>query len=172
MLSVLRQLFNLCLLRAGPQDLPGDPRLPLWLAGGYAMVGGLVLSSEVSFGEGVAQAALDAVLLAAFAWLVLRVRERPERFNQTYAALVGINLVIALLSWPLFAMAPGEVGATLSPAQLGLLAVLVWNLIAQGQALRSALDTSAGIGLLLAFVYFLLASLLLAAVFPSEASAT
>ncbi|MEW6765819.1 MAG: hypothetical protein AB1344_08555 [Pseudomonadota bacterium] len=172
MLTVLRQLFHLCLLRGGPQDLPGDPRLPLWLAAGYALVGGMVLFSEVGFAEGMAQAALDAVLLAGFTWLVLRFKDFPERFNQTYAALVGINLVIALLSWPLFAMAPAEVAANgLSPAQIGLLVVLLWNLVAQGQVLRSAIESSAGLGLFLAFIYFLLASLTLAVLFPGESPA-
>ncbi|MEW6444828.1 MAG: hypothetical protein AB1479_02170 [Pseudomonadota bacterium] len=172
MYTLPRQLLDLCLLRVGPQELPGDARLPLWLALAYVLVGGIVLSAENGFGEGMAQAALDAALLAVFVLSILRVRERPQRFNQTYAALMGINLVIALVSWPLLVISTDQVAATLSPAQMGLLAVLVWNLIAQGQVLRSALDTSAGVGLLLAFVYFLLTSLLLVALFPGEAPVT
>ncbi len=170
--AVLHQLFAICLLRAGPQDLPVDPRLPVWLAGAYALVGGMVLSSRLSFAEGVAQAGLDALLLAAFAWGVLRFRGFPERFIQTYAALLGVNLLLALLSWPLFAMAPLDPAATqLSAAQIGLLVALLWTLIAQGQVLRSALELGAGLGLLLAFAYFIAASLIIAAVFPAGAPA-
>lgn len=170
--AVLHQIFAICLLRAGPQDLPADSRLPIWLAAAYVVVGGLVLSSEVGFGEGAAQAGLDALLLAGFTWALLRFRGFSERFNQTYAALVGINLLLALLSWPLFAMAPMDPAATqLNFAQIGLLLALLWTLIAQGQVLRSALELGAGLGLLLAFVYFILASLVIAAAFPGGAPA-
>lgn len=166
--AVIHQLFAICLLRAGPQDLPGDPRLPVWLSAAYAVVGGMVLAPEVGFAEGAAQAGLDALLLAGFNWALLRVREAPERFNQTYAALVGINLLLSLLSWPLFAMAPmGPTSTQLSFAQVGLVIALLWTMIAQGQVIRSAIESTAGVGLLLAFVYFLLASLVIAAVFPS-----
>ncbi len=165
---VLQQLFAICLLRAGPQDLPADARLPLWLAAAYVVVGGWVLSSELGFGVGAAQAGADALLLAAFTWALLRFRGFSSRFNQTYAALVGINLLLALLSWPLFAMAPMDPAATpLSLPQIGLVVALLWTMIAQGQVIRSAIETTAGIGLLLAFVYFILASLFIAAVFPS-----
>ena len=96
----------------------------------------------------------------------------PRRFIQTYAALLGVNLLLALLSWPLFAMAPMDPAATtLSAAQIGLLVVLLWTLIAQGQVLRSALELGAGLGLLLAFTYFIVASLIIVAVCPSGAPA-
>ncbi|MGK0674626.1 MAG: hypothetical protein ABWU16_08220 [Halothiobacillaceae bacterium] len=172
MLALLHQFLAICLLRAGPQDLPVHPRLPIGLAGAYVLVGGMVLASQLSFAEGAAQAGLDALLLAAFVWGVLRFRGFPERFIQTYAALLGVNLLLTLLSWPLFAMAPLDPASTrLSAAQVGLLLVLLWTLIAQGQIWRSALEVGAGLGLLLAFAYFMVASLIIAAVFPAAAPA-
>jgi drug/metabolite transporter superfamily protein YnfA len=169
---LLRQLIALCLLRIGPQDLPGNPRLLWILAASYILSGGLMFMDKDGFATGMMQAALDAVLLAGFVWVALRVREHPERFNQTYAAMMGINLVITLLSWPVVSAAPIEVVANeLHPAQIGLLALLVWNLIAQGQVLRRALDTSAGVGLLLVFIYFMLSSLTIAALFSGSAPA-
>lgn len=168
MFAVLQQLLAIAVLRAGPQDLPVDPRLPIWLAGAYALLGGVVLSPQLSFAEGVAQAGLDAVLLAAFAWGVLRFRGFRERFIQTYAALLGVSLVLTLLSWPLLAMAPLDPeAANWGAAQVGLLLALLWSLIAQGQILRSALEVGAGLGLLLAFAYFIVASLIIAAMFPA-----
>lgn len=172
MFAFLQQLLAIALLRAGPQDLPADPQLPLGLAAAYALVGGMVLSAELGFGLGMAQAGLDALLLAGFTLGVLKVRGYPERFLQTYTALLGVNLLLALLSWPLIGLTPIEPeAARLSLAQIGLLVALLWSLVAQGQVLRTALETGAGVGLLLAFVYFLVASLVLANVFPAGASA-
>lgn len=167
-MGLLRQLIELCLLRIGPEDLPGDARLPWLLAAGYAFSGGLIFMQEDGFVAGMMQAALDALMLAGFVWVALRVREHPERFTQTYAAMVGVSLVISLLSWPVISMAPTEVWANeLHPAQIGLLALLVWSLIAQGQVLRRALETSAGVGLLLVFLYFMVSSLTIASLFSA-----
>jgi hypothetical protein len=169
---LLRQLIALCLLRIGPEDLPGNARLPWLLAAGYALSGGLMFMADEGFAVGMAQAAVDAALLAGFVWGALKVREHPERFTQTYAAMVGISLVISLLSWPVMSAAPSEVVANeLHPAQIGLLALLVWSLIAQGQVLRRALDASAGVGLLLVFLYFMVSSLVIAALFSGSAPA-
>ncbi|HES75632.1 MAG TPA: hypothetical protein ENO09_01340 [bacterium] len=171
-MGLLRQLIELCLLRIGPEDLPGDARLPWFLAAGYVLSGGLLFMADEGFAAGMMQAALDAALLAGFVWAALKMREHPERFNQTYAALMGISLVISLLSWPLFSAAPAEIAANeLHPAQIGLLALLLWSLIAQGQVLRRALEVSAGMGLLLIFVYFMLSSLTIAALFSGSGPA-
>ena len=170
-MGLLRQLIQLCLLRIGPEDLPGDARLPWVLAAGYVLSGGLLFMAEEGFASGMMQAALDAALLAGFVWAALKMREHPARFNQTYAALMGVSLVISLLSWPLLSAVPTEVAAAneLHPAQIGLLALLLWSLVAQGQILRRALEVSAGMGLLLVFVYFMLSSLTIAAIFSGSA---
>ena len=171
-MGLLRQLLELCLLRIGPEDLPGDARLPWVLAAGYVLSSGLMFMAEDGFAIGMAQAAVDAALLAGFVFGALKMREHPERFNQTYAAMVGISLVISLLSWPVFSAVPTELVANeLHPAQIGLLVLLMWSLIAQGQALRRALETSAGMGLLLVFVYFMVSSLTIASLFAGSAQA-
>jgi len=171
-MGLLRQLFELCFLRIGPEDLPGDARLPWVLAAGYVLSGGLVFMADEGFAVGMAQAAVDAALLAGFVWGALKMREHPERFNQTYAAMVGISLVISLVSWPLLSAIPSELVANeLHPAQIGLMAVLFWSLIAQGQVLRRALDVGAGVGLLLVFSYLIVSSLLIATLFSGSAPA-
>ncbi len=169
-MGLLRQLIQLCLLRIGPEDLPGDARLPWVLAAGYVLSGGLLFMAKEGFASGMMRAALDAALLAGFVWGALKMREYPERFNQTYAALLGISLVMTLLSWPVFNAVPDEMVADkLHPAQIGMLALLLWSLIAQGQVVRRALDVNAGMGLLLVFVYFMLSSLTIAVIFSGSA---
>lgn len=169
-MQLLRQILGLCVLRTSPEDLPADPRLAWVLAAAYLLAGGLIFMSEDGFLQGMAQAAVDALLLAAFVWLVLRWREFPERFVQTYTAMLGVSLVFTLVSWPLLEAMPEELGAEMSLPQVGLLLVLLWNLIAQGQVLRRALEIGAGAGLGLAFLFFLLSSLSIAVLFFAETS--
>ncbi len=168
---LLRQLLGLCLLRVGPEALPGHWRLPLWLALAYILSGGLMFMQDDGLAVGMAQAAMDATLLAGFVWVTLKMRAHPERFIQTYAALLGISLVFTLVSWPIFEALPDEFGNEWSWAQIALLGVVLWSLVAQGQVLRRALDVGAGVGLLLVFVYFMFSSLLIAAVFSGSAPA-
>ena len=166
----LRQILGLCLLRVGPEDLPANTRLLTGLLLAYLLSGGLMFMQEDGWLVGVAQAALDAALLAGFVWLALKVREHPARFTQTYMALIGISLVFTLISWPIFNALPQEFGTQWSPAQIALLLALLWSLVAQGQVLRRALEVGAGVGLALAFSYFLLSSLTIAAVFMGSES--
>ncbi|MEW5839102.1 MAG: hypothetical protein AB1717_09745 [Pseudomonadota bacterium] len=166
---LLRQLLGLCLLRVGPEDLPADTRLLGGLLLAYLFSGGLMFMQEDGFVVGAAQAGMDAAMLAGFVWVALKLREHPARFIQTYAALLGISLVFTLLSWPIFNALPEEFGNEWSAAQIALLLALLWSLVAQGQVLRRALETSAGVGLLLIFVYFMLSSLMIAAIFSGSA---
>ena len=150
--SVLQHLLAITLLRAGPQDLPAHSSLPLWLTAAYVLVGGLMGASDEGFAISAMQAGVDALLLAVFSFGVLKLRDFPQRFNQTYAALVGISLLFTLLSWPLLGALPDALSNQLSLAQIGLLVIVLWNLVALGQVLRSALEVGAGVGLVLAVV--------------------
>lgn len=166
---MLWKLVEICLLRAGPQELPAAPRFLALVLAGYFLVD--VLISRLSFGLGaaVAVSVLDVLLLAAFVQLVLRMVAKPERFNQTLAALAGTGLLLGMVAYPLIrglllAQAAGDAAAGLAVLWL---AVLAWSLLILGHILRHALAvpliTGVGIGVL----YSLLSVMIVRAVFPA-----
>ena len=76
---MLWKLLEICLLRAGPQDLPGASRFMLLMLTGYFLVDLLVAQLSFSFGNAVGVSVLDVLLLAAFTQLLLRGMSKLER---------------------------------------------------------------------------------------------
>ncbi len=166
---MLWKLLEICLLKSGPQDLPAAPSfLGLTLAG-YFLVDVLVSRLNTDLGTAVAISLVDVVLLAAFAHLMLRIVAKPERFNQTLAALAGTGQLLGLVALPLIhglavAQAAGEPAAGLA---LAWLAVLCWSLLVLGHILRHALAVNLLAGVGIGMLYSLLSLVLMRAVFPA-----
>lgn len=147
----LRTLWNIALLRAGPQDLPAGPASPslaVVLYCGIVMISGLADARESGF----ADLFVAVVLPLALTGLVLAVRGRAARLNQTISALFGTGAIISLVNVPLWLSSADPV-----PATLALLALigLFWSLAVDGHIWRHALDTSFAGGLMTAVVILL-----------------
>lgn len=147
----LRTLWNIALLRAGPQDLPPGPASPVLAVlvyCGIVMISGLADTRESGFVD----LFVAVILPLALAGVVLAVRRRAARFNQTVAALFGTGAIISLVNVPLWLSTADPV-----PAPLALLALigLFWSLAVDGHIWRHALDTSFAGGLMTAVVILL-----------------
>lgn len=165
---MLWKLLEICLLRAGPQDLPAAPRFLALVLAGYFLVDVLISRLSFPLGAAFAVSLLDMLLLAAFAQIVLRIASKPERFNQTLAALAGSGQLLGLLALPLIhglaaAQASGEPAAGLA---FGWLAVLIWSLLVIGHILRHALNVSLMTGVGVGVLYSLLSVMIVRVVFP------
>ncbi len=97
--GVLRRLVDVVLLRAGPQALPASRTLATGCVLAYVAVGVAVLGARMGPAKALAEGILDAAMLAAFAWGLLRLRGWPNRFLQTYTALTGTGALLGLLAW-------------------------------------------------------------------------
>ncbi len=168
-MSILIRFFvELCLLRRGPQDLPGSSAL-LGLALVVHLVSAVLvglaagLTAAVAVGQGLADALLTLGLLA----LALRVMDRRPRFFQLATALFGAGALLGLLALvPLGLVAGAESRGETSLAGLPLLVLLFWSLLVTGHILRHGFDLRLGQGLLIAVAYNLLASALVNGLFP------
>ncbi|MFZ1538046.1 MAG: hypothetical protein WAT23_11770 [Chromatiaceae bacterium] len=170
-MSILIRFFvELCLLRRGPQDLPGSSAL-LGLALVVHLVSAVLiglaagLTAPVSIGQGLADALLTLGLLV----LALRVMDRQPRFLQLATALFGAGALLGLLALvPLGLVAGAESRGETSLAGLPLLVLLFWSLLVTGHILRHGFDLRLGQGLLIAVAYNLLASALVNGLFPGS----
>ncbi len=162
--TLAQTLTRLMLLRAGPQDLPAAPgvlqiAVVLYLLG---TIGKLLLINP--FLAAFAQALLSIVVLWAYLRVILNARKIPERFTQTFSALLLTSALIGIfMLGPLSALTPMllqiaeggdienlEVPAMAAYAWLGL---SIWGLTLAGHIFRHALDTSLGIGIMVALGY-------------------
>lgn len=165
---MLWKLLEICLLRAGPQDLPAARQFLALALAGYFLVDVLILQLGFPFGAALAASLLDVLLLAAFVQIVLRIAAKPERFNQTLAALAGTGQLLGLLALPLIhaTLNAEAAGNAASGLMLARLAVLAWSLLVTGHILRHALSVSLMTAVGVAVLYSLLSVMIVSAVFP------
>lgn len=145
------QVFELCLLRGAPQDLPYSPRLlvALIVAGtaADAFAGSLVGDLDGAL----ARSLLSTFVVLALCRLALVMRDMRNRFVQTASALTACGLVFSLVQLPLALIAvpiPAP-GTPLSGMHLlvgwATLGLLVWQLAVSAHIMRHAIESSFGL---------------------------
>jgi len=143
-------LWQIALMRAGPQDLPGgasSPVLALLLYCAVLLVSGLTDDQSAgldALGLSISVAILLPLLATA---AILGTRQRSARFKQTVAALFGTGALISLINVPLWFSPQAPI-----PAPLIVLALigLFWSLAVDGHIWRNALDCTYAVGLIVA----------------------
>lgn len=167
--KLIGRFIDICLLRAGPQDLPASSALLALTLLAYIASGVVVLLPGADFSSAVGQALVDALLLAALVRLVLGWRGYPGRFEQTLAALAGSGAFLGLIAWPLVVSiyrTDAQESLAVAFQTLLLLALFCWTLVVIGHILRHALSTTYAAGVLFAAVYVSLSMGLLGWLFP------
>lgn len=161
------QFVRLSLFLSTPAKLPWNPALLVMTLLAYVLVGQLILGALRPFTDILLQIGIEVALLAWLSAVMLRLRQHGERFVQTVHALIGVNLIVSLASYPLMELLPN----TLHDDQPDLLAVqlslllLVWNLAAISLIFRRAFEIGTLPAGFLAFSYFLVFEWLLMQVF-------
>lgn len=155
---LLHRFFDICLLRAGPQDLPASTVL-LWLSLlAYFTVGMVMSVQNLDVAHATLLVALDSALLAALLFALLWSRNALDRYLQTLTALLGTGAILQLaampiLSWQQQGLGDEGVSAGLMISSLLLWIWLLWDLIVVGHILRHTLSTRLPIGVLIGLAY-------------------
>ncbi len=153
--KLLNVFVNICLLRAGPQDVPAASVVLALATGAYVGIGILVALASYPLIQALLLSALDTLLLAVIAQLGLRWRGHAQRFQQTFSALTGSGALLSLVSWPfmliLLRLPEGAADAALPSLLIVLL--MFWNIAVIAHILRRALSSSYAVGVLLALLY-------------------
>lgn len=155
---LLQRFFDICLLRAGPQDLPAS-RFLLWVSLlAYGAVGLVMSAQNLDVGRAILLVVLDTALLAALLFALLWSRALLERLPQTLTALLGTGAILQLvalpiLSWQQAGLGDDTITTALMIASLLLWIWLLWDLLVIGHILRHTLSTRLPVGVLLALAY-------------------
>jgi hypothetical protein len=160
---LLHYFWDLCLLRAKPQDAPASYLLLLLSLLINLLVGVLVLGD--TFGgplPAFLASLVDDLLLMGFLWLLLLWRGWGNRFLQAMTALLGSGILLSLISYPLqLAVGNAPQQSTVAAwAGLSLLLILVWIHLVMGHILRYALEVALPAGILLALAFNFTSTLL------------
>lgn len=123
-------------------------------------------SSDVTVSLGITL--LDTFIMVVFAWVVLRVTAKTQRFVQTLTSLAGTGMILGLAALPLVQLAASahRNDEPMAGLVLGWLVLLVWGVTVQAHIFRHALTVRYGIGLMLAGLHTVLGIALMETLFP------
>lgn len=167
MFEIIKLLFDICLFKKGPQDLPPSVWLLRILVVVDVIVSYLMLSIHTDWLNSLLQAIVSAALIVGFSWLMLYVARKRERFYQTTGAFLGTEAVISFLALP--GMASMMIGTAALLAFIITIALMIWHWAVVGHIIRNALGQTLTFSLGLAFLYILGSYQVMALLFPEVA---
>lgn len=154
-------VWQILLLRRGPQGLPNAPLFVALIAGANLLVSLLVsirFSPELPALALMASIAVSLATQAALVYFALWVRNFPNRFNPTLAAMLACDLVLVALYGIAIGLTGGigEEPASLT-SQLVTLGYLIWSVSVAGWVLHHALESTFFVAVLVAIAINVLA---------------
>ncbi len=161
-LACLHQYLWLSLFRSTPASLPPNPGTLGLTLGAYLLVALVLLADVRSIPSIMMQVGIEACILCLATYFILKYLDKTERLVQTMSALLGVNLVIAFFSIPVFKMLPPSTADEISPITLNIsLLVLFWNLAAISLVFKRAFEINTLAAGFIAINYFLVYEFLL-----------
>jgi hypothetical protein len=159
MLRLAKAFWDISLWRRTPAQLPAS----LFLLALVALAAALleVLSAflpPASTDRLFTRIVLSVGLPLGFAWAVLVLTRRRQRFLQTGIALLGVGVLAELVLYPIGSLIHVIGSDRLQAIPLGILMLLglIWYLLACANIWRAALDSRLSIGVVISVAYLLL----------------
>ena len=167
MFDIIKRLFDICLFKKGPQDLPYSVGLLRILLVIYVAIRVLMLSIRFDILTVVLQVIVEIFLVAGFSWTLLVLTGKLGRLYQVISAVLGTDALISFFALPAVAsMQIGQGGLLVFWVMLGLIG---WHWAVTGHIIRNALEQSLSFGLGLAFLYLLGSYQVMVLLFPEVA---
>lgn len=153
MLPLIRRLFDIVLLRKGPEDLPRSwflfaLILALWLFSGLASLALIKQIDESDFLLGLFSGAVGVICYAS----LVVVSGHAERLLQTISAIIGCGALISFAFIAEYVLLLPFLGEVIT----GLIAnlILLWSIPVEGHIIARAIDRHWYIGILIAILVF------------------
>ena len=167
MYDIIKILFDICLFKKGPQDLPYSLWLLRILLVVYVSIRILMLSIHFDWLNVLLQVIVEIFLVAGFFWIMLYLARKLGRFYQALSAVLGTDALISFFALP--EIASLEIGQGGSVVFLVMLGLIGWHWAVTGHIIRNALEKSLSFSLGLAFLYLLGSYQVMALLFPEVA---
>ena len=153
-----RKVWEICLLKAGPQDLPGTQSWLIKAVFAYFSVSFVLATMNLSVGASLASAFVDVVLLLLASYVILWVKLTPDRWYQTATSMAAVSVVIGVFALPAAGLQAylGTENSIVAFPVLILIGLIVWNLLIFAQIFKYALEVNIFIGALFSGFYMYL----------------
>jgi hypothetical protein len=167
MFDIIKLVFDICLFKKGPQDLPNSVWLLRILLVAYVSIRALMLSIHFGWLTVLLQIGAEIFLVLGFVWIMLYLARKMGRFYHVISAVLGTDALISFFALPgIASMETGQGGLLVFLVMLGLIG---WHWAVTGHIIRNALEKSLSFSLGLAFLYLLGSYQVMALLFPEVA---
>ncbi len=162
MTYLIQRFFAICLLRAGPQNLPDNPFLITLTVIAYLIAGLLITTLQQPLVISLALIAVDFTLLSVLLYLLLWSRQQLPRYRRSISALLGSGAILEIIALPIIRwqqqvnIESTFVSNSLLLSSLLLWIWLFWNVIVVAHILKQAMSTRFIVGMSLAIFYLYL----------------
>ncbi len=167
---LFKLFFDICLLRAKPQDVPASNTLML-LTLLVALVSGVptIIGHIGGLAPALMIGLIDVVLILVLLRIFLTLTGLSGRLLQTATALFGTGVIMNLLSIPVQILLDSSTESSVSQFIGALLyfALLVWSLVIMAHILRHSFKLQLSSGVLIAMGYFMLINTLVRLFLPA-----
>lgn len=144
----LKQLFDLARFKGHPQHIPGTPGWLLLTAAMALVTETLVKTTLLNGASTLLPNFLNMAVFAGLVWLLLRTMSRSARWLQTMTAILGIQALLNILSFPFASAAglqfigPAQITAASPQAALVVTLVVFWSWLLTAHIFRLASESS------------------------------
>jgi hypothetical protein len=154
-LTSLKHYLLMCLLLSSPDRLPYNPPILLLTGLVYFLVGLMLVDDRHSYALVCAQITLELVMLGLISYVGLQARNSLPRFQQTFSALLGTNVIITAVTIPVYRfVATGNADDNL--LIYVTLAILIWNLAILSLIFKRSFEISTHLSAMISFAYFII----------------
>ncbi|MBM3202441.1 hypothetical protein FJZ55_00840 [Candidatus Woesearchaeota archaeon] len=164
-MPLIHLLFQICIFRKGPQDVPASLPLLVVTLLLYLVMGVLLLAQETGWLEGILRTLAEATLLGGFLWTTLRLMDKRPRLLQTAIAVYASDALVSSVALPLLLLMASTPEA--KPVYLLLLGLMIWHWAVMGHILRHAVSVRWVHGVGLAMAYMVLSYRIMSSLFPA-----
>jgi len=166
MFEILRLFYDIALFKKGPQDVPFSKLLTQTTLIGYASVSFLMFFMGSHFPKALLQVGTDILLLAGFTYITLSITGKLARYQQTFCALLGTDMLISLCAIPATASMLVANNILGDMAVLAMIGLMLWHWAVLGHIFRHTLSESFSFGFGIGFLYMFSAYLVMGLLFP------
>jgi hypothetical protein len=148
----------MCLFLSGPDRLPGGAHSILISTFCYFVIGLSLVDEQRSYSTIVSQIAIELALLVLVVYTGLKWKKLLSRFAQSFSALLGVNIIISLVSIPVYHALTEDYTSDgeINRAVLNVTVLIVfWNLAVMSLILKRTLNINTLLAAMISFNYFM-----------------
>ncbi|OED35401.1 hypothetical protein AB833_29645 [Chromatiales bacterium (ex Bugula neritina AB1)] len=170
MTALIYKFVQISLLRAVPQDLPGQT-LVLWLSVAMAALTGIAgLLIYYSVGESLIRTITVLVVPAVFLYVALSMKNLRSRFIQAYTAMCGTSAVVYVVALPFLPAFFEAIVATQHNKFIVYVILLldIWTVVVTAHILKHTLDIGMASGVSMAIAMMVMTLVVVEIVSPMQ----